>query len=95
MTHVLHMDGHSVAAYTATHCRNVGKVAFNAIGPADARTMPLGRIQGVSWIHAGEVFTLPGWPEITAQHTGFVYIIGAGGVSRRPFTRWANDIIAR
>ena len=95
MTHVLHMDGKSVAAYAAIHCRNLGKVAFNAIGLAAARGTPLGPITGVSWVHAGEVLSLPGWRQITARHTGFVYIIGAGGISTRPFSRWANDIVAR
>ncbi|MGB8275649.1 MAG: hypothetical protein WCF16_10320 [Alphaproteobacteria bacterium] len=95
MAHVMHANGEKVTDWARYHCANVGKVAFNAIGPDDARAKPLGVIEGVSWVHAGEAITLPGQPQRTARYTGFIYIIGPGGVSPHPFTRWANDIAPR
>ena len=82
-------------------CDHVGKTAFNAIGPAAMRDVPLGTIEGVIYRPAGSLIgisdALPdaGIPEEirTAPEDGWYYIIN-DHPGNKPFLRWAREIQA-
>lgn len=76
-------------------CNKVGRRAYNAVGPDRVRDTYLGPIIGVAWINSGDRISEPDAPLRLAPISAFWYIIGAGGVSERPFMRVATDIIGR
>lgn len=76
-------------------CNNVGRKAYNAVGPERVRDTYLGPITGVAWVNSGDTMSEPDEPLRLAPFSAFWYIIGAGGVSDRPFVRIASDIIGR
>jgi len=92
---ILRMDYDAVPTLAAHLCANVGRKAYNALGPDRARKTFLGPIQGVAWANTGDVISAPDYPRRIAPFSGFVYIIGAGGISQRPFVRWTTDIVGR
>ena len=55
----------------------------------------LGPIVGVAWVNSGDTMSEPDEPLRLAPFSAFWYIIGAGGISDRPFVRIATDIVGR
>ena len=92
---VLRMDYDAVPRLASRFCRNVGRRAHNAFGSDDIRATDLGRINGVAWVDAGDVISAPGQRLRRARLSGFMYMIGADGVSDHPFMRWAAEIAGR
>ncbi len=92
---IMRMDFNQVPLLASHFCANVGRKAYNALGPDRVRDTYLGPIQGVAWVTSGEVISPPGAPMQMAPFSGFVYVIGAGGVSDHEFVRWANEIVGR
>lgn len=85
----------SVAQMAASYCANIGLSAYNAIGTDRIRAIYLGPIIGVTWINSGDVISEPEGPPRRSQISGFMYIIGPGGVSNRVFYRWGTDVLGR
>ena len=92
---ILRMDYNQVPELASHYCANVGLKAYNALGPDSVRDTYLGPIQAVAWVTSGEVVSPPGEPIQMARISGFVYVIGAGGVSDHEFVRWTSDIVGR
>ncbi len=85
----------SVAPLVTAYCQNIGRSAYNAIGTDRIRAIYLGPIIGVTWINSGDVITEPDGPPRRSNISGFMYVIGPGGVSNRVFYRWGTDILGR
>jgi hypothetical protein len=92
---MLRIDYVAVPRIAAHYCSNVGRNAFNALGPDDGRKIYLGPIMGVAWANAGEKISPPGRQLQVAPISGFLYIIGPGGVSEYVFLRWGTDVEGR
>ena len=82
----------TVAQMAASYCQNIGRSAYNAIGTDRIRAIYLGPIIGVTWINSGDVISEPNGPPRRSDISGFMYIIGPGGVSDRMFYRWGTDV---
>lgn len=74
------------------HCANVGRSAYNAIGPDWLRAIYLGPIERVIWTERGDIISQPGVGPRVSHIANFMYIIGPGGVSNHIFYRWGTDI---
>ena len=92
---VMRIPFQDVPKLVAFFCANVGRKAYNAVGPDRVRDVYLGPIVGVAWINSGDTISEPNMPLQLAPISAFWYIIGAGGVSDRPFVRIASDIVGR
>lgn len=92
---IMRMDYDQVPSLARQFCDNIGRKAYNALGPDRVRETYLGPIEGVAWVFSGDVISPPGAPIQMAPISGFVYVIGAGGVSDHVFVRWASDIVGR
>jgi len=88
---ILNVVPESVAQMAALYCQNIGRSAYNAIGTDRIRAIYLGPIIGVTWINSGDVILQPAGPR-RSDISGFMYIIGPGGVSNRIFYRWGTDV---
>ena len=91
----LQIDRASAYAVAARHCANVGRSAYNAIGPDWLRAIYLGPIQRVIWTEPGDIIAQPGTEPRVSHIANFMYIIGPGGVSNHIFYRWGPDIAGR
>jgi len=85
----------SVGQMAASYCANIGLSAYNAIGTDRIRAIYLGPIIGVTWINSGDVISEPDGPPRRSPISGFMYIIGPGGVSNKIFYRWGTDVLGR
>lgn len=92
---VLRIDYAQVPKLAAHFCANVGRKAYNKLGPREGRKVFLGPILGVAWINVGDTITPPGDPVRRAPFSGFMYIIGGGGIADHEFLRWSSDIAGR
>lgn len=92
---VLRVETAQVPELAAHFCANVGRKAYNKLGPDSERNTLLGPILGVAWINTGDPITPEGHPLRRAPFSGFMYIIGGGGVSDHEFLRWGTDIVGR
>jgi len=84
-----------VPRIAASYCANVGRKAYNAIGPDRIRHTYLGPILGVTWINTGDIVGQPGTPPRVARNSGFMYLIGPGGIANHIFFRWGPEIAGR
>jgi hypothetical protein len=91
----LRVDRDSVPRIAATYCSNVGRKAYNAIGPDIARSTYLGPIEAVIWANSGDVISQPGGPPRITHESGFMYMIGPGGIANDVFFRWGPEIAGR
>jgi hypothetical protein len=92
---ILRMDYGAVPRLAARFCANVGRRAHNALGSDQVRAADLGPILGVAWVSAGDIISAPGYPVQRAPLSGFMYMIGEGGIADHPFMRWASEIAGR
>ncbi|HLF59203.1 MAG TPA: hypothetical protein VI732_06195 [Alphaproteobacteria bacterium] len=92
---IMRIDYNDVPKLAARFCANVGRKAYNALGPDRVRKTYLGPIAGVIWVVSGDVVSPPGAPMQMAPISGFMYIIGPGGISDLSFLRWAAEIVGR
>ena len=91
----LRVDPAVVPSIAAAYCANVGRKAYNAIGPDIARRTYLGPIQAVIWANPGDILAQPGGPPRITHQSGFMYLIGPGGVANDNFFRWGPEIAGR
>lgn len=91
----LNTDRESAVRIAESHCANVGRKAYNALGPDWLRAIYLGPIQRVIWTDAGDIISQPGAPPRMSRTSGFMYIIGPGGVADHIFYRWGTDVAGR
>ena len=92
---ILRIRFDQVPVLAQKYCANVGKRAYNAVGPDSVRNTDLGPITAVIWVIAGDVLSSPGEPMRLAPISGFMYVIGPGGVSDHEFQRWVSDIYGK
>jgi len=92
---ILRVDYDAVPRLAEKYCANVGRTAFNAVGPDRVRNVELGPILGVVWVTAGEALSDNGPALQYARISGFMYVIGPGGVADHKFLRWGSDIEGR
>ncbi len=95
IANVMRIPYQDVPKLVAFFCNNVGRKAYNALGPDRVRDTYLGPIAGVAWVNSGDTISEPDAPLRLAPISAFWYIIGPGGISDRPFVRIASDIIGR
>ena len=95
IANVMRISYQDVPKLVAKFCANVGRKAYNALGPDRVRDVYLGPITGVAWVSAGDQISLPDMPLQLAPISGFWYIIGPGGISNYPFARVATDIVGK
>lgn len=91
----LAVDVAAVDSMAREFCANVGKRAYNKVGPRANRDLFLGPIVGVTFRNVGEVMSPPGGPVFEAPVSGFLYIIGPGGIADFHFLRWSGEIEGR
>ncbi|MGB8274233.1 MAG: hypothetical protein WCF16_03075 [Alphaproteobacteria bacterium] len=91
----LAVDVAAVESMARAFCANVGKKAYNKIGPRANRELFLGPIVGVTFRNVGEMMSPPGGPDFEAPVSGFLYIIGPGGIADFHFLRWSAEIEGR
>lgn len=89
---VLHVDRTKARQIVTQECANVGRSAYNALGPDWLRAVYLGPIRRVVWVDAGDIITMAEGKSRISTYSGFMYVIGPGGVSNRNFFRWGNDV---
>ncbi len=89
---VLRVDRATAAKTVAHECANVGRSAYNAYGPDWLRSIYLGPIQRVVWLDAGDIITMADGVSRISSYSGFMYVIGPGGVANHNFFRWGNDV---
>lgn len=89
---VLHVDQATARRVVYRECANVGRSAYNALGPDWLRSIYLGPIRRVIWMDAGDIITMPDGVSRISTYSGFMYVIGPGGVASRNFFRWGNDV---
>lgn len=92
---ILRVDYNVVPQLAEKYCANVGRSAYNAVGPDRVRNVELGPILGVVWVTAGETISEDGQALQFARISGFMYVIGPGGVADHKFLRWGSDIEGR
>ncbi len=92
---ILRVDYNAVPQLAEKYCANVGRSAYNAVGPDRVRNVELGPILGVVWVTAGESISENGRALQFAPISGFMYVIGPGGVADHQFLRWGSDIEGR
>jgi len=92
---ILRVEYDAVPQLAEKYCANVGRSAYNAIGPDRVRNVELGPILGVVWVTAGETISDNGQALQFARISGFMYVIGPGGVADHKFLRWGSDIEGR
>jgi hypothetical protein len=92
---ILRVDYNAVPRLAEKYCANVGRNAYNAIGPDRVRNIDLGPILGVVWVTAGEAISENGRALQFVPISGFMYVIGPGGVANHKFLRWGSDIEGR
>lgn len=88
----LRVDRAVVRQIVARECANVGRSAYNALGPDWLRSIYLGPIRRVVWMDAGDIITMPDGISRISSYSGFMYVIGPGGVADHNFFRWGNDV---
>ena len=76
----------------ARECANVGRSAYNALGPDWLRSIYLGPIRRVIWMDKGDIITMAEGLSRISPYSGFVYVIRPGGVADHHFFRWGNDV---
>lgn len=89
---ILHVDQATAHQIVTKECANVGRSAYNALGPDWLRSIYLGPIQRVIWMDPGDVITTPDGVSRMSSYSGFMYVIGPGGVANHNFFRWGNDV---
>ena len=92
IAHALRVDTTTVRRIIARECANVGRSAYNALGPDWLRSIYLGPIRRVVWVDAGDIITMNNGVARVSIYSGFMYVIGPGGVARKNFFRWGNDV---
>jgi hypothetical protein len=91
----LAIDPDVVPQLAAAHCANIGRRAYNAIGPDRIRETYLGPILRVSLVVPGDIISQPGAPPRLVRHAGVLYMIGPGGIADHIFYRWGAEIAER
>lgn len=95
ISEILRVDYTTVPSLASNYCANVGRSAYNSIGPDKARNTYLGPIMGVVWANSGDIISPPGQPIQVARYSAFMYVIGPGGVSDHLFLRYGTDVAGR
>ena len=88
----LGIDYATAGRVVARECANVGRSAYNALGPDWLRAIYLGPIRRVIWMDVGDIITMPDGISRISSYSGFMYVIGPGGVATHNFFRWGNDV---
>lgn len=91
----LRVDPKVVPRIAANYCENVGRSAYNAMGPDGNRNTYLGPIEAVIWADSGDIIAQPGGPPRITHEQGIMYLIGPGGVANDYFYRWGPEIAGR
>lgn len=92
ISRALNVDITAAAKIVSRECANVGRSAYNALGPDWLRSVYLGPIRRVVWVDAGDIITMNDGVSRVSSYSGFMYVIGPGGVASHNFFRWGNDI---
>ena len=92
ISRALKVDYSTAATIVTRECANVGRSAYNALGPDWLRSVYLGPIRRVVWVDAGDIITMNDGISRISSYSGFMYVIGPGGVANHNFFRWGNDI---
>jgi hypothetical protein len=92
ISRALNVDQTTARTIVTRECANVGRSAYNALGPDWLRSVYLGPIRRIVWVDAGDIITMNDGISRVSGYSGFMYVIGPGGVASQNFFRWGNDI---